>query len=165
MKKVIYLLILVIFMLAGCSKKDQMTNFIPTQTPEEQKEQAAEEELEQGEESEQKEEEEADASLSEVRVGKTTPMYVKLDQYGAYLNVRSNPTTEGAPVGFLVHGEEIGIIEIKDGWASFLYDDNICYVNAGFLVEEQPEYLNPPTPTPTPVATPTKKAVETKPEI
>jgi uncharacterized protein YgiM (DUF1202 family) len=82
-------------------------------------------------------------------------MYVKLDQYGGFLNVRATPSTDGEAVGFLVHAEQIDVIEITDGWASFVYNDKVCYVNADFLVKERPEYLDPPTPTPKPKVTPT----------
>ena len=81
-------------------------------------------------------------------------MYVKLKQYGGYLNIRPTPSTDGEPVGFLVHAEEIDVIEIKDGWASFMYKGKICYVNADYLVDKQPAYLEAPTPTPKPTATP-----------
>lgn len=165
MKKSIYLLIILsIFTLSGCSKKPQMADFIPTQAPE-QITQPAQEDT-QGEEAQVTQE--ATPTPRDVVIGKTTPMYVKLDEYGAFLNVRSTPSTKGEPVGFLVHAEQIDVIEIADGWASFLYNGTVCYVNADYLVKERPEYLTPPTPTPVPVNTPTPKPENTptvKPDI
>ena len=161
MKKSIYLfLLMMILLLTGCNKKDEeMTSFIPTQAPTEDGDTVA------GDEAQTNQEEvtEAASTPSAVHVGQTTPMYVKMDEYGATLNVRSTPSTSGEAVGFLVHGEKIRVAEIADGWASFVYNDALCYVNADYLVNEQPEYLEPPTPTPTPKVTPTPEAQ--KPEI
>lgn len=160
MKRSIYLLIiLTIFTLAGCSKKGQMADFIPTQVPEEATEPGQEDTQEDAQVTQ-----EATPTPKDIVVGQTTPMYVKLDEYGGYLNVRSKPSTSGDQVGFLVHAEQIDVIEIADGWASFLYEGAICYVNADFLVTERPEYLDPPTPTPAPEKTPTPKPT-TKPDI
>ena len=156
MKKSIYVfLLLAVLVLTGCSKKDQMTNFIPTQVPGEESEAVSEDTT--------KEDPEITPTPKEIHVGKTTPKYVKLDKYGAYLNIRSTPSTDGEQVGFLVHGEKVEVSEIVDGWASFVYDNAICYVNADFLVDEQPGYLDPPTPTPTLAATPTPVPATAKP--
>ena len=164
MKKSIYvLLILTVFLLTGCAKSDQMTSFIPTQSPEEENADVAEDDgiTQEGSNAE------ATPTPKKVHIGQTTPKYVKLDKYGAFLNIRSTPSTDGEQVGFLVHGEKIEVAEITDGWASFVYENAVCYVNADFLVDEQPEYLDPPSPTPSPAVTPEKKPAKTavKPEI
>lgn len=160
MKKKIYLLILLtVFVLVGCNKKDQMTNFIPTQAPEEENTTVVD-----GTESTPTEA--ATTPVPEtVHIGATTTRYVKLDEYGGYLNIRSKPSTDGDVVGFLVHAEEVEVGEVKDGWASILYNDTICYCNADFIVDERPAYLTPPPPTPTPVVTPTPIPGEAAPEI
>lgn len=152
-----------VILFTGCSKKEQMTNFIPTQIPNE--EDASGEETQTGEEATQ--------APDTVHVGKTTTMYVKLDKYGGSLNIRSTPSTSGEAVGFLVHAEEVAVIEITDGWASILYNDAICYVNVQYLVETRPDYLTPPTkspeptkaPTPTPSTTTPSTTTEAPPEI
>ncbi len=161
MKKSIYLfLLMMILLLTGCSKKDEeMTSFIPTQAPTEAGDTVDGEEAQ----TDQDEANEEVSTPSVVHVGQTTPMYVKMDEYGATLNVRSTPSTSGEAVGFLVHGEKIEVADIADGWASFVYNGALSYVNVDFLVDKQPEYLEPPTPTPTPKVTPTKEAQ--KPEI
>lgn len=141
MKKNIYILVIVaVLLLSGCSKKDQMTNFIPTIVPgEDSSEEITPSVAEDGAEATQ--------APKTIYVGETTTMYVKLDEYGDTLNIRSKPSTEGKAVGFLVHTDKVEVIEIKDGWASFVYKDAICYVNADYLVDEKPDYLDPPTPT------------------
>lgn len=151
MKKSMYLfIILTIFTLAGCSKNERITSFIPTQPPADVTQPAGEEDTE---------DTQVTVTVSptprDIVVGQTTTMYVMLDEYGGFLNVRPTPSTEGAPVGFLVHTEPVDVIEIAGGWASILYNDAICYVNASFLVKERPAYIDPPTPTPVPVKTPT----------
>lgn len=153
MKKSIYLLIiLTVFMLSGCSKKDQMTNFIPTQAPEEGtvSGEVADEVTDDGTQSET----EVTPTPGELHIGATTTKYVKLNEYGGYLNIRSKASPEGEAVGFLVHAEEVQVVDIVDGWASFVYNDAICYVNADYLVDDRPDYLTPPPPTPTPIVTP-----------
>jgi hypothetical protein len=167
MKKSIYVLLLMmmILLLTGCNKKEEeMTSFIPTQAPTEDGGTVDNDTVD-GDEAQTDQEEvtEAASTPSVVHVGQTKPMYVKMDEYGATLNVRATPSTNGEAVGFLVHGEKIEVADIADGWASFVYNDALCYVNADFLVDKQPEYLEPPTPTPTPKVTPTKDAP--KPEI
>lgn len=166
-KSIVLLTILTVLLFTGCEKKEQMTSFIPTQAPEEvtdttdatTPEDAAGEDAATGGT-------EATPTPKEIHVGQTTPMYVKMSEYGAFLNIRPTPSTDSQPVGFLVHAEKVDVIEIADGWASFVYNDAICYVNADFLVDERPEYLDPPTATPAP--TPTAAPVEdstVKPEI
>ncbi|MBB2182239.1 SH3 domain-containing protein [Lachnospiraceae bacterium MD1] len=108
---------------------------------------------EEGKEEDTTETAEATPTIDPNNVGITTPMYVKLDKYGDVLNVRSAPSTKSEAVGFLVHTEKIRVIEIKDGWASFVMDGKIRYVKASYLVEERPDYLPVPTPTPVPKAT------------
>lgn len=145
MKKSIYfILFLAVILLTGCSKPDSMASFIPTQAPSEDGDTGSDtpDETQSGEE--------ATPTPKDIHIGNTTTMYVKLDRYGGSLNIRSTPSTTGDAVGFLVHAEEVEVIEIVDGWASIVYKDTVCYVNADFLVEERPEYLNPPTPTPQP---------------
>lgn len=166
MKKSIYLLIiLTVLLLSGCSQKDQMTNFIPTQAPDETSESGADTDAntDEGTQSETA----ATPTPGVIHIGQTTTKYVKLDEYGGYLNIRSTASREGEVVGFLVHAEEVEVIEIIDGWASFLYNDAICYVNADYLVDERPDYLTPPPPTPTPIVTPTQApdTAEAPPEI
>lgn len=162
MKRYFYILIiLAVFSLAGCGKNDEMTSFIPTPIPKEN-------DTETGDSSDMVEvvtdgntetDEDAEPTVSEaprdIHVGQTTSMYVRLDKYGAYLNIRPNPATTGEPVGFLVHAEKVEVIEIVDGWAAIVYNDKVSYVKSSFLVKEKPEYLVPPTPTPEPKKTPT----------
>lgn len=159
MRKSIYLLIIcAAFLFTGCSDKDQMTNFIPTQVP--QQEENSSGDVEEGTEADTDTEgdsqtQEEGTTTDEVPIGPTVTKFVKLDEYGGYLNVRSKPSTDGDVLGFLVHAEEAEVIEVVDGWASIVYNDKVCYVNASFLVEERPAYLTPPPPTPTPIVTPT----------
>lgn len=146
--------------LGGCSNSNKMEDFIPTPTvsptPIVDMEEVPEE---------TPQEEEVpidDMDLSKV---KTTSMYVKMAKYGSTLNVRSKPSTDGDIVGYLVHREQVEVIQIKDGWAAFLDDGVVKYVSADYLVAEKPEYLEPPTLTPTPTPTPTQNTEPTqKPE-
>lgn len=152
MKKSMFLFIIMIaLILTGCSKKEQMTNFIPTQAP------TAEDTDTDTEDSGQTAEPETPSvtpTPKPIVVGNTIPMYVKLDEFGGTLNVRETPSTSGTKVGFLVNAEKVDVIEIKDGWASFIYNGAICYVSADYLVEEQPEFLEKPSPAPKPKNTP-----------
>lgn len=188
MKKYIYILIaLTVISLSGCSKEEKMPDYIPTGLSEEGdiSETDADdsgdlsdtdEDITKSDDGDQKDGDLPDDSQGDdnsdtqpVTIGKTATMYVKLSQYGGYLNIRSNPSTDSEPVGFLVHAEAVDVIEIKNGWASILYKGKVCYVNADFLVDKQPEFLDPPTATPTPkaAAKPTaapKPAAAAKPE-
>ncbi len=163
MRKAIYLsLLMIVISLTGCGKEEEMTSFIPTQPPTKEADVTAA-----AGDTDQQEDTQTSPTSKVVRVGQTTPKYVKMDKYGATLNVRSNPSTSGEVVGFLVHAEKIEVAEIADGWASFLYNGTLCYVNADYLVDVQPEYLEPPTPTPTPKPTPKAASGQeaVKPEI
>lgn len=165
MKKYIYSLILItVFMLSGCSKKDQMTSFIPTPVPEVAISKAVTP-TDTPKAADNAENPEATKAPITEYDGPTTPKYVKLDEYNDTLNVRPTPSTDSAPVGFLVHTEKIDVIEIKDGWASFVYKGAICYVNADFLVDEKPAYLDPPTPTVVPKSNNTTDAGTDGPQI
>lgn len=172
------LLILSVAVFTGCKKEEQMPDFIPTNLLEDNIDNNGEDANEAGNNSQTDdtvnqdddtaqpddgdEEDGNDSKDSQpVTVDKTTTMYVKLNQFGGYLNVRPTPSTEGEPVGFLVHAEAVEVIEIKDGWASILYKGKICYVNDDYLVDKQPPYLEPPTATPKPTAAPAQKPAAT----
>ena len=90
---------------------------------------------------------------------------MKLDDYDAILNIRSAPSREGEIVGFLVHTEQVEVISVEDGWASFVYQDEIRYVSADFLVDKKPAYIEPPTPTAEPTPTEEPDPNEAPPEI
>jgi len=169
MRKYVYILIvLAAISLTGCKKEEKMPDYIPVNLTEDNddstgsndKAPVEDDKLSTGEEGTEADEQGEGSAKDEetpdkpVEVGKTSTMYVKLNQYGGYLNVRPTPSTEGTPVGFLVHAEAVDVITIKDGWASILYNGNICYVNADYLVEKRPPYLNPPTITPKPTQAP-----------
>ncbi|HHU75091.1 MAG TPA: SH3 domain-containing protein [Clostridiales bacterium] len=85
-----------------------------------------------------------------IRSGKTITKYVKLDKYDGKLNVRTAPSLEGEIVGYLLHTEQVKVISIEDGWAKFIKNNQYVYVSADYLVDERPNYLNPPQKTPTP---------------
>lgn len=162
MKKNIYLLIVItMFLLMGCKRQTQMVDFIPTPVPaEEESDSGTAEEEAVGEETSE-ETTEATPTPKEIHVGETTSLYVKLDEYGAFLNVRETPSRDGKIIGSLVHTEKVEVIEIADGWASILFDSEVRYVNADFLVKERPDYLTPPSPTPTPKPEVTQAAENT----
>lgn len=146
-------IIAIVCILSGCSKKNQMTDFIPTQAPEVNSDAITDN----SDDAAAQEEITVTPTPKPIIVGQTTKKYVQLDEYGGTLNVRQTPSATGTKVGFLVHAEEVDVINIADGWASFLYNGAICYVNADFLVDQQPAFLEPPTPTPKPSITPTPK--------
>lgn len=159
-KKLICLLILgTVLILAACKKKnDQETNFIPSIPPV-----FTGDELEFPNETIDDLEEPTDTpddiEDEPEHVGETITKYVKLRTYGAILNVRSSPTTEeDNVVGFLVHTEPIEVISIENNWAKFLYQDEVRYVSADYLVDTVPPYVSPPmlTSTPTPTSTPSE---------
>ncbi len=153
MKKIVILLIFIL-MLTGCSKEEQMTSFIPTAAPSL--------DAEDGNDTIGPT---ATPAPKTIYVGQTTTKYVKLSEYDDVLNVRSAPSTDSDIVGFLVHTEKVDVIDIVDGWASFVYNDAICYVNADYLVDEKPAYLDPPTPTPAASAKKKTGSNTTGPEI
>lgn len=157
MKYKLYIVLgLLVFLLAGCSPKDQMANIIvaPTPTP------SAEEEpdtahVEEGQDNENEAGNEEEAEDEEpIVVGATITKFVKLNKYNDTLNVRAEPSTNGAKVGFLVHAEKVEVIDIVDGWARFVKDNKYVYCSADYLVDEKPEYLQPPTSTPSPTPDP-----------
>ncbi len=156
MKKVYVFALVILLVLSGCSKTKQMSSFIPTTTPNSETEEVI---TPTGGLT-------ATPTPKTIYVGQTIPKYVKLTEYEDVLNVRSAPSTDtDNVVGFLVHTEKIDVIEITDGWASFVYNDAVCYVNADFLVDEKPDILEPPTPTPVPKNDHKSALNSTQPEI
>lgn len=129
-------------LLTGCKNNDQETYFIPTPAPD-----FLEEDVDNiPDDITDDLDDEAMDPDDPVFTGETTTKYVKLNTYGAILNVRSSPTTdEDNVVGFLVHTEPVEVISIEDNWASFMYKGEICYVSAEFLVDFVPPYISPPT--------------------
>ena len=159
MRKIIYILFVTaaIFMI-GCGKKDSMTSFIPTATPTP--------EVELSDESGNGTTSDVDGAGEDATptpyvIGETTTMYVKVNDYDAFLNVRSAPSVESDnKVGFLVHTEKVSVLEINGDWATILYNGQVCYVSASYLVEERPDYIAPPTATPSPTPTPEATATQ-----
>lgn len=148
------MIVLAAMAFAGCKNNGKETNFIPTPmvTPdteedEEPEDTKTDEEEDTGEASNEEEE--------PIISGETTTKYVKLGGFDAILNVRSSPSTDGDNiVGFLVHTEKVEVMKIENGWASFLYQGEIRYVSADYLVDTVPAYISPPTLSPTPSPTP-----------
>ncbi|MBH1940043.1 SH3 domain-containing protein [Mobilitalea sibirica] len=170
-KRLLGLLIMIaVFAFLGCDKPEQVTNFIPTPIPllEEDDEQGTEDTKEK-EGTEDSTEETGDSTKDEKDkpdfLGKPITKYVKLSEYDGILNIRKEPSTDSEIVGFLVHTEKIDVVSIENGWASFLYMDEICYVSEDFLVDKKPAYISPPTPTPSPTPTPIPDPNEAPPEI
>ncbi len=147
--RILYILLAaLVVLLAGCRSEDQEAYFIPTPAPEIPDLTEEEDVPEDTTDDTGDQDEESDGAENEpVVIGQTTTKYVKLNTFGAILNVRSSPTTEeNNVVGFLVHTEPVEVISIEDGWASFMYKGQICYVSAEFLVDFVPPYISPPTP-------------------
>lgn len=147
--KLLYIFIgLAVLLLAGCKKDDQEAYFIPTPAPDISDEQDTTDDSIDNTNEQTEDSEDTESSEDEpVVIGETTTKYVKLNSFGAILNVRSSPTTsENNVVGFLVHTEPVEVISIENGWASFMYKGNICYVSADYLVDFVPPYISPPTP-------------------
>ncbi len=190
-KNFLYIVLLSILVLAGCSKQNQMPDYIPTtvngaeagdsdgtKTPgagdasgdtaeaddagvsdgsdASDNTDASDAAGTSGDTGETGASEDGDGTAdgTPVHVGQTTTKYVKLGEYDAVLNVRETPSKDGKIVGFLVHTEKIDVIEITDGWASFVYNGAVSYTSADFLVDERPAYIEPPTSTPKPTNTP-----------
>lgn len=150
-KNLMYIIIgITILLFVGCKGDDQETDFIPLipsdgsvedevipENPDE--EDQVSEEVDDSEDSEDSDE------VADVE--ETTTMYVKLVSYGAILNVRSTPTTDADNVvGFLVHTEAIEVMNIENGWASFMHKGDLCYISQDYLVDSVPPYISPPTP-------------------
>lgn len=137
MKKLFVILTIFVgmFTLSACDKQEPVANFIPTPTP---LPQVVEDKEDTNKENNLGEEEDGP-----VYQGNTTTMYVKLSTSDGTLNIRNNPSTDGQVVGFLVHTEKIEVIDIVDGWASFVYQDEISYISDEYLVDEKPDYINP----------------------
>ena len=137
MKKILVILAIFVgmFTLSACDRQEPVANFIPTPTP-----------LAQVDEDKEATKEESNLDDEEggpVYQGSTTTMYVKLSTSDGTLNIRDNPSADGQVVGFLVHTEKVEVIDIEDGWASFVYQDEISYVSDEYLVDEKPDYINP----------------------
>lgn len=154
MKRLIILLsIIMAFTFAGCSKKDKMVSFIPTATPAPETGLASDNKSDAS--VDEKDTDNTAAQDAPANVGKTTVKYVNMAQYGASLNVRATPSVDGQKVGSLNHADKIEVVDIKDGWASFVMDGKLVYVKSDYLVDAKPDELQPPTPTVAPTATPT----------
>lgn len=159
-----FLIIIAVIVLTGCKAADEQTFFIPT--PEVTEAPSKDVTPEPSEDTEgDAEANDPEETNAPVYVGKTTTKYVKLDDYDAILNIRSAPSREGEIVGFLVHTEQVEVISIENGWASFVYLDEIRYVSADFLVDKKPAYLIPPTSTPKPSPTKAPDPNDAPPEI
>lgn len=144
--KLMFIIIgLSVLVFVACKGNDQETNFIPTQPPA-----FTEDDLDLSEDDDtslivEPTDTPDDEEEESVSLGETTTMYVKLATYGAILNVRSAPTTEeDNVVGFLVHTEPVEVISIENGFASFIYKDDVCYVSEDFLSDTVPPYISPP---------------------
>lgn len=162
--RIYFIIIIAVFVLSGCKSADEQTFFIPT--PEGTDEPSEDQPSESGEDT--KGEETADDQKETdkpVFVGKTETKYVKLDDYDAILNIRTTPSKDGEIVGFLVHTEQVEVISIENGWASFVYQGEIRYVSSDFLVDKKPAYLTPPTATPKPTPTKEPDPSDVPPEI
>lgn len=161
-KKLMYLILTgTVLLFVACKGNDKETNFIPTQAPEYTDDDIVipDDAVDDFEEPTDTPDDTDDSEDEPVYVGETTTKYVKLRSYGAILNVRSEPNTDADNVvGFLVHTEPIEVVSIDGDWAKFLYQNEIRYVSAEFLVDTVPPYVSPPmltlTPTPTPTLTP-----------
>jgi predicted small lipoprotein YifL len=165
-KSLLMIIIIMLLTMTGCGDKGEFASFIPTPSPESEdtkdEDPAAEDVEEDTEDNNTESTLEGTPTPKPLHVGQTTTMYVKLDKYDAILNVRATPSKDGNIVGFLVHTEKIEVIEIVDGWASFAQSGEVHYVSADFLVNERPDYIEPPIPSkaPTKKPTPTNKPVQ-----
>ena len=151
MKNIKYLALgLMVLTLGGCSSSNKIEDFIPTPTV------MPTPIIQDEEEPDERDEVETPIEELDINTLETTSMYIKLSKFGSTLNVRSAPDTSSDIVGHLVHREKIEVVEItEDGWAIFKDKDVLKYVSADFVVEKKPEYLDPPSATPTPIPTPT----------
>lgn len=152
-KRLMHIFIIgVIFLFVACKGNDQETNFIPTQPPEFSQDDELTGDADTTDDSEVDPDESNDApddtEDEPAYIGETTTKYVKLRSYGAILNVRSEPSTEGNNIiGFLVHTEPVEVISIEGDWAKILYLGEIRYVSADYLSDTVPPYVSPPTQT------------------
>lgn len=144
--KLVYIIIVVsVLLFTACKGNDKETNFIPTQPPEfiNDDTDISDDTIEDIDDSIDIP---GDMEDDTEFVGETTTKYVKLSSYGAILNVRSAPTTDtDNVVGFLVHTEPVEVISIENDWAKFLYNSEVSYVSAEYLVDFVPPYISPPT--------------------
>ncbi len=167
-KSLLLVIIITLLTMTGCGDKGEFASFIPTPIPESEDsstDAATDDTTEDTSDSSSETQVEGTPTPKPLHVGQTTTMYVKLDKYDAILNVRATPSKDGEIVGFLVHTEKIEVIEIVEGWASFAQGGEVHYVSADFLVNERPDYIEPPTPSPNKKPTPTNKpAQDTTPE-
>ncbi len=74
----------------------------------------------------------------------STTMYVKLNHYGSQLNIRESPSISDNIIGKLTHGDSIQVISIQDGWAIVEFNQDVGYIKADYLVDEEPSQLLPP---------------------
>lgn len=151
-KNLMYIIIgIALLVFVACKGDDKETDFIPVMPPNNSVEEdhIPENPDEDDQIVEGNEEPKDSEDFEEVadNTHETTTMYVKLATYGAILNIRSAPTTEADNiVGFLVHTEQVEVITIENGWASFMHKGEICYVSEDYLVDSVPPYISPPTP-------------------
>jgi predicted small lipoprotein YifL len=168
-KSLLLIIIITLLTMTGCGDKGEFASFIPTPIPESEdsgEDAATEDATEDTADDNSETSVEGTPTPKPLHVGQTTTKYVKLDKYDAILNVRATPSKDGEIVGFLVHTEKIAVIDIVDGWASFAQGGEVRYVSADFLVDERPDYIEPPKPSQVPTKKPTpttKPAQENKP--
>ncbi len=55
------------------------------------------------------------------------------------LNVRTTPSSESTVLGQLKKGEEVSIIEIKDGWGKIIYSGKEGWISINYLSKEKPK--------------------------
>lgn len=148
-KRILFIIVTgVILIFVACKRNNKETNFIPEQPPvftEDDDYIIPDDPVDDFDEPTDNPD---DVDDEPAYVGETTTKYVKLRSYGAILNVRSEPSTEGSNVvGFLVHTEPIEVISIDGDWAKIMFKDEISYVSSEFLVDTVPPYVSPPTQT------------------
>lgn len=145
-KRILFIIVTgVILLFVACKGNNQEANFIPEQPPVLTEDDDIIIPNDPVEDFDEPTDTPDDVDEEPAYVGETTTKYVKLRSYGAILNVRSEPNTEGSNVvGFLVHTEPIEVISIDGDWAKIMFQDEISYVSSEYLVDNVPPYVSPP---------------------
>ena len=92
----------------------------------------------------------------------TTVVYPLFYVTATKLNVRSEPSTDGEPLGQLTYGAQVEVLETVDGWCRISYNGKVAYVSAAYLsLQQPPSTTATTTTTAAPTAPPTFPANST----
>lgn len=122
------------FLLCSCGEKEPVTETVPEAAATEEapvtESGTEEQKIVIVSETEEATEEETTVDYAALVTG---TMYVMGDS----VNIRKDASADSEKAGSLSAGDEVSVIESRDGWTSIYYKEGICYVKTDFLTEDR----------------------------